>query len=362
MALNIQVETDALHTALDVISKTAPPFEGEVTFRIKDNKVTVNSVSDLSRATVVIPCTSKGEGEFAIPMESLRSASKGKKELSLAYKDGTLNVKAAGGYTADLATLDVVPPDEVPKEETQDWKLTADQATWLRKALKDVTLKPTSILSAWMPVGIRLSSSGAFVACYDAAHMSWVNDKTIKGEFECVMPLETAKALVEVFHTGNFVIHLTKNSIRVRNKTVNVLLSLPNTEDLPTLEQVRAKIKEAMAVKATTFKVGQKDMLAFIDNARAVMGKERAEILVTSAKGSKGDKLELLVKTGQGQVKTLVAGGTGGTKERSFTVDLDYIQELISRASDEMMLNVVDGSFLSIALAGSNAIVALNQQ
>jgi hypothetical protein len=360
--MQIQVDTASIQMALDIISKTAPPLEGEVTFRVTKGKLTANSVADLSRCTVVVPCEVKGEGEFAILMQSLRDASKGRETLSLTYKEGTLTVKASGGYLAELATLDVIPADEVPKEDTKEWQLTADQATWLRKALKDVTLKPTSILSSWMPVGIKLSPNGAFVACYDSQHMSWVNDKSIKGDFECVMPLDTAKAVVEVFHAGNFVIHQSKNSIRVRNKLVNVLLSIPSTEDLPDLGQVRAKIKEAMAEKATTFKVGQKDMLTFIDNARAVVGKERAEITITSAKGQGGNKLELLVKTGQGQVKSLVTGGTGGTKERSFRVDLEYVQELISRAGSEIAMNVVDSSFLSIALAGSSAIVALNQE
>ena len=359
--MQIQVDPEAIQASLDIIAKTAPPLEGEVTFRVVKNRLTVNSVADLSRCTVVVPCTVKGEGEFAILMQSLRDATKGRAELMFSYKEGTLTVKGKGGYLAELATLDVIPPDEVVPEETKEWKLSADQAVWLRKALKDVTLKPTSILSTWMPVGIKLSPNGAFVCCYDSQHMSWVNDKTVKGDFECVMPLDTAKAVVEVFHMGDFTINQSKSSIRVRNKTVNVLLSIPSTEDLPSLSQVRSKIKEAMAEKATTFKVGQKDVLTFIDNARAVIGKERAEIQVTSAKGVKGDKLELLVKTGQGQVKSLVAGGTGSSKERKFTVDLEYVQELIGRAAEDMNLNVVDGAFLSIALAGSSAMVALNQ-
>lgn len=359
--MQIQLDTAALQGALDIVSKTAPPLEGEVTFRVVKGRLTVNSVADLSRCTVVIPCEAKGEGEFAILMQSLRDASKGREALAMNYKEGTLTVKSTGGYLAELATLDVIPADEVAKEETQDWQLTAEQAVWLRKALKDVTLKPTSILSSWMPVGIKLSTNGAFVACYDSQHMSWVNDKYIKGDFECVMPIDTAKALVEVFHTGNFVINQSKTSIRVKNKMVNVLLSIPSMEDLPALGDVRSKIKEAMATKATTFKIGQKDMLVFMDNARAVIGKERAELVVTSAKGAKGDKLELVVKTGQGTVRSLIAGGTGSTKSREFKVDLEYVQELVSRAGEDVSLNVVDGVFLSMALAGSSAMVALNQ-
>jgi len=357
--MKIQVDTDAVQNALDVISKTAPPLEGEVTFRSNKGRLTVHSVADLSRATVVVPCEVKGDGEFAILMQSLRDATKARKEVTLTYKEGTLTVNAAGGYSADLATLDVIPADEAPKDETKDWKLTGEQANWLKKALKEVTLKPTAILSAWMPVGVKLSEKGGFVCCYDTQHMSWVNNKDVKGDFECVMPIDTLKAVVEVFGASDFQISVAPSFIRVRNKLTNVILSIPNTDEIPSLEDVRGKIKEAMAVKATTFTIGQKDVLGFMDNARAVIGKERAEIQVSSGKGTKGDKVELLVKTGQGQVKSLIAGGS--SKAKGFRVDLEYIQELISKASDELTLNVVDGAFLSMKLSGGYALVALNQ-
>jgi hypothetical protein len=359
--MQIQTDTDAIQNALDIISKTAPPLEGEVTFRAIKGRLTCMSVADLSRCQVVVPCMVDSDGEFAILMQSLRDATKGRKTLNLSYKEGTLTVKAAGGYAAELATLDVIPVDESPKDETKDWKLTGEQAVWLRKALKEVTLKPTSILSSWMPVGIKLSKIGGFVCCYDTQHMSWVNNKEAVGDFECVLPIETAKAIVEVFHQDEFSVSVASSFIRVRNKLVNVILSVPNTDEIPSLEEVRVKIKEAMAEKSTTFSLSQTDMIAFIDNAKAVVGKERAEIIVSSAKGKNGNQVELLVKTGQGTVRLLVSGGVGASRPKTFRVDLEYIQELIARADQDLKLNVVDGSFLSMKLTGGFALVALNQ-
>lgn len=360
--MHILAETSAIQYALDVITKTAPPLEGEVTFRSKKGRLTVQSVADLSRATVLVPCEVTGDGEFAILIQSLKDATKGRAKLDMNYVEGTLTVKS-GGYKAELATMDVIPPDEPPSDEVKTWNLTGEQATWLKEALKAVTLKPTSILSSWMPVGIKLSDKGGFVCCYDNMHMSWISSKKLVGDFEAVLPLDTAKAVIDVFHQTDFTIQQGKSFIKVKNKVASVILAVPNNDDIRTLAEVRSKIKQAMQVSATTFSLGQKDLLTFIDNARAVIGKERAEIQVTSGKGKTGNALELMVKTGQGTVRGLVKGGAGaGVKgEKGFRVDLEYVQELMGRAGLNVELNVVDEAFLSLKLEGAQAIVALNQ-
>ena len=350
--MKITLELEAIQSAFETISKTAAPSSGNITFTSAKGKVTLTSVADLSRCQVVVPCEVDKEGEFAVPMQSVRDAVKGRSKLTLTYANAVLTV-SSGAYKASLNTVDVIPLDELAEEKTTDWKLTADQAAWLRKALRDVALKPTTILSSWMPAGIRLTSKGAFVVCYDTQHMSWVTSKEVTGDFECVLPIDVVQAVVEVFHKSNFVISQGKAHIQVRNKTVKIALNVPSTEDLPTLEQVQEKIKEATKVKADTFVFAKSDMLTFLDNAKAVLGKERAELSVEHT----GKGIELVTKTVQGQVKNTVKG----TGKGAFKIDLDYIQELVTKAGDEITLNVVASSFLSLKLASSTAIVALNQ-
>jgi len=116
-----------------------------------------------------------------------------------------------------------------------------------------------------------------------------------------------------------------------------------------------------MVIGSTTFSLGQKDLDTFISNARAVVGKERAEIQVTSGKGKTGHALELMVKTGQGTVRGLVKGGAKAKGEQSFRIDLEYLQELLGRGSEDLQLNVVAEAFLSMKLKTGRAIIALNQ-
>jgi hypothetical protein len=299
-----------------------------------------------------VPCEVSGDGEFAVPMQALRDAIKGHKAIDLVYANATLTIKA-GSYSAALTTVDVIPLDPLDDEKTKDWKLTTDQAQWLRTALKTVALKPTSIFSTWMPAGIKLTEKSAFVVCYDEQHMNWVSSKEVTGEFECVLPIDTLTNIIEVFHKGSFVFKQGAANIVVKNKLITVVLSVPSSDDLPTIDQVQKKIREAAKVDGQTFAFEQQDLLTFLDNARSVIGKERAEVSVRSDEG----KLKLEVKTGQGAVRNVIKGkGRGG-----FKVDYEYIQEMAQKGNASLELNVVDKAFIGMKLAASSAIVALNQ-
>lgn len=349
--MKISLELDALNSAFDTVTKLAPPSSGNITISSVKGRVSVVSLSDISRCAIVLPCKVDTDGDFAVPLQALRDAVKGRKELVLNYANTMLNI-TSGSYKAVLATVDVVPLDELDKEETVEWKITAEQGDWLKTALKAVALKPTVLLSSWMPAGIKLTDKGAFVACFDTQHMSWVNSKEITGDFECVLPIDTMQNIMDAFSKSAFVLEQGKSFITVRNKLTKVVLNVPTTDDLPSLQQVREKIIEAGKVKAATFTFAKADLDAFLANSKAVLSKERAELVV------EGDKeIRLSIKTVQGEVKAKLKGTGKGT----FKIDLEYLQELTSKAPEEITLNVVDGAFLSSKLNHSSAIVALNQ-
>jgi hypothetical protein len=352
--MKITLELEAIQHALDVIARTAPPPSGNITFTTAANRLTVVSVADLSRCTVVVPAEVDGDGEFAVSLQAVKDAVKGRNKITIVYANAAMTIQS-GSYKADLSTMDVIPygDDQDSGEEANQWKLSAEQADWLRKSLKDVALKPTTILSSWMPSGIRLTDKGAFVVCYDTQHMSWVTTKKITGNLDCVLPIDVMQSIAEVFHKSNFTISQSKTFIKVRNKTVSVVLNIPSTDDIPTLAQVQSKIKEASAIKSATLECLKADLLGFMDNARAVVSKERAELEIKAGKG----KIELFIKTVQGQMRSNIKG----RGETSIKVDFEYFQELVSKAPDQITMNVVEDAFISVKLANSNAIVALNQ-
>jgi hypothetical protein len=301
---------------------------------------------------VTVPCTVDKDGEFAVPIQAVRDAVKGRATLNMTYANTMLNI-TSGAYKASLATVDVIPLDEMPPEESKEWKISAEQADWLKKALRDVALKPTTLLSSWMPAGIKLTSKGAFVVCFDTQHMSWVTSTEVTGDFECVLPIDTVQAVVEVFQKSNFRILQGRSYITVRNKLTTVIMNTPATDELPSLKDIQGKIKEASQVKASTFSFAKSDLQAFIDNSRAVISKERAELSVEA--GQKG--INLGIKTVQGEVKTVIEG----KGKSAFRIDLEYLQELTSKAGESLSLNVVENAFLSSKLGNSSIMIALNQ-
>jgi hypothetical protein len=350
--IKIKLELQSLVDAVNVVTKTAPPRDGNITMAVAKGKLKLTSVAELSRCFVFIPSEVTGEGEFSLPLQALNDATKGRQNLELTYDNTVLTVKS-GSYKADLATVDVIPVDDLGDEERQEWKVTAEQGAWLTKALRGVALRPTTLLSPWMPVGVKLDAKSAFVACYDTQRLSWLSSKEITGNLELLLPIDTMQSLMDVFSKGNFIIRQGKSQIQIVNKLTEVWLAVPTADDLPTLADVQAKIKEAVKITASTFQTSKEALASFIDNAKAVIGKDRAEILFTG----KEKGVELLVKTGQGQVKNVIKGSGKGT----FKIDYEYMQEVLAKAGDEIVLNVVTDAFLSIKLSNSTAIVALNQ-
>jgi hypothetical protein len=123
-------------------------------------------------------------------------------------------------------------------------------------------------------------------------------------------------------------------------------------DDIPTLDQVKDKAKAVKEMKGSAFVFNKADFLVFLDNAKAVVSKERPELQVKFDEG-----IKLLVKTGLGTAKTKIKGKGKG----QFKVDYTYLQELVSKAEDKVELTVVDGAFIAVNLKQSTALVALNQ-
>lgn len=349
--MKITVELSAIQTALDAVARIAPPSSGNITFSASKKVLYLISSAELSRCKIVVPCTVTGDEEFAVPAQALRDAIKGRKELELVFANEVLTVRA-GQYSTKLNTVEVIPLDDIDKEETKNWKLTAEQGLWLKSALKTVNLKPTSMLSPWMPSGIQLTAKGAFVACYDTQHMNWLSSKEITGDFECVLPSETLSNIMEVCSKTDFQMDQAKSYIRVRNKRIDAHINIPSTDDIPPIAAVREKIREAGKETGDTFVVAKADVLEFMDNAKSIMTTERAELQVSTEKG-----IKLEIKTGQGSSKAILKGKGKGT----FKVDCEYLRELIDKSPDEVVMNVVANSFISLKLKDGSALVAQNQ-
>jgi hypothetical protein len=343
----ILLEAAILAKALDTAQKLAAPVSGAITFIFDGKRLSLNSVSDLSQCKIKIPTESvEGDAtEFAIPLSVIKDAVKGHDRVKISLANATLSIKGKG-YTANLATVDVIPMDEMENIEFKEWTLNGDTSAWLCNAVRAVTLRPTTLLSSWIPVGIKVTPKSAFVACYDNQRISWTSSKEITGEFECVAPADTISSILDVFREQSIRVETGRGRLRVTSKTVTVSTMMPVEDDLPKLEDVMEKVKAAAKEAGDTKLVPKLILAKFFDNARSVLGKERAEIVATEEGMS--------VQSSTGKVTSKIEAGV-------FKIDYEFFVEAVGKAPVDVMLRVVGDSFLSIGTDLGSIIVAQNQ-
>lgn len=358
--MQAKIDTDILQEAIRVILRLSPPVSGNVTINSDGRSLWLHSAAELSRCSVLIPCTVTGKALFAIPTQSLADASKGHATLDMVYDKTMLTLKG-GRYKASLTTVDALQIEEndtAEEEKGKKWKVTVDQLQWLKSAVSAVALKPTQNVTTFMPVSVKLTSKSAFVSCYDEQHMAFTSSKEITGDLELLLPIETLNNVLDAFSKVSCVMIVTASSLIVRNKLVSVVLALPEIENENTIrdpEQVRETAREAMKADGTGIELDKKALSGFLDNCRAVATKERPELMVATKQG----KIRFEVKTTNGVVNTIMPSGI--QKSVRFKIDFEFFDEAVRKCSDQVVFKLVDDSFLTFKTKNTNLLVALNQ-
>lgn len=354
MILNL--ESSTIQEALRVVMKIAPPVQGTVTIESDGKKAFMHSVSDVNRCTYKLPGKVEGKPTvFAIGVESLMAATRNRKEIELSYDKMMLKIKS-GNYRVDLATSDALQLDYESEKKTKTIKLDAEQASWLKQAVANVALKPTAILSAFMPVSIKMTSKGTFIACYDTQHMAFLSTKEIKGDMDVTLPLDTLTSILDTFNNAAFQMEMSQANLYVTNVLVSAVLAMPEPEENAiTGDDVRGKAKEASDMNGKEIELVKRDVVEFLDNAKAVTTKERGEIKLLAEKG----KLKLSVVTVNGSAKTSLKAATN--KAMKINIDFEYFEEAVRKCDDTVLLKVVGKDFVMFKQKKATVLVALNQ-
>ncbi len=358
--MKISVSASIIQEALRVVARCAPPtLTGNVTLESNGKRLLLKSASDTARCVVLIPGSVSGEAMFAIPIDALRDATKGREDLELTLEKSMLVVKG-GRYQTKLSTVDAIATDDIEAsdKDAATWKLNPDQAKWLKTAVAQVSLKSNVSIESFMPVSVKLSSKAAFVSCYDNNHMAFVSSKDIQGDLDVTLPLDTFNAVLDVFNELECQITVTKAALKVKNKVVNVTLSLPDQEgqEVIAIDSVIEKAKEAMKTEGKAIVVGRSEIQKFLENAKSVATKERSEISVTTEVG----KLNLGVVTTSGSSKTTIKADVKA--KLKFAVDYEFFSEAVAKGTEELNIKVVADAFLMISGKTSHNVMALNQE
>lgn len=355
--MQVQIESQDLHAALKSAMRLASPTEGAVVISV-DKVFKVISHDDLNSCEITVPCKSlEGTAQFAINVDVLTSATRGRKIVSFEFKNTVLYIKS-GNYKAELATTDAIQVENTSDDKSESVvKVSVDQVAWLKNSLSAVALKPNPLVSSFMPCGISFSKKGAFVGCFDTNQMAFTTSKEITGEASFTLPLDVTQTLVDVFGSSDFRFELRSSGLMVRNKMIRALMALPNlTEGIPPLDEVIEKSKSLPEMEGRIIKFDKADVLSFMDNARAIVGKERAEIAVSVTE----EAAIFSAKTIVGQTKSKIK--VKAKKPVKFTIDYERFDDAIRKCGTELSIRVVDNAFLLIKTEKCVLVVALNQE
>lgn len=355
--MKLTLDNAVLQEAIRIVTRLAPPITGNVAIESNGKKLYLHSASELNRCSINLPCELEGKPAlFAIDVATLRDATKGRKEMNILFEKTVLKI-SSGNFKVELPTSDALEREsEKVDDDSTEYSITQEQATWLRSAIGVVALRPAELITSYMPLYIKLHSKGVFVSCFDSLHLAYLSSKEITGDMEVAMPLDVMSAVLDTFDKTAFKLSLSQSALTVKNKLVNVSLSLPSDDKAPiTGPEVVEKAKEISKVDGNEVVVARSEVLAFLDNASAVATRERSELVITTTKG----KVKFEVATTNGVAKAIVkATSTVDTKSK---IDFDFFDEAVRKSTEEVSMKIVDDSFIAFKIKNATVLVALNQ-
>lgn len=331
--MKISIESKALEDAVKMVTKLAPPANGLVTLELAKNLV-IHSAGELNRGKVNVETTKvDGEGSFSVAVDAILSATRGRKELELSYENSMLTIKS-GRYKAQLSTFDPMNEEEKVGAKVKGTKIDTETAGWLKEAVRNVALAPDNLIMTYMPLGVKATSKGINVCCFDTAHVAVSGSGKVKGDFEFVLPVNIFQNVLDVYAVSGFNMELTESSLRCSNAMLQVELALPVLDDtLPDVDTVLDMTKRSRNSELIKLEVKKEELTNFFQNARAIAGKERTEVKLTA----KSNKLQLTSSNINGSVTAVCKVKSGDFK---VNVNLPFLEEAVNKAGSTVDLGI----------------------
>ncbi len=351
-----KAEQQFINEALRVIARLSPPDSGNVTIQSNGKKVWLHSSNETSKASIQIPTQEvDGKGEvYAVSIQSLMQAVKGRKELELTFSKALCHIKSSG-YKAELSTVDALELESADEKRDTVIDISAEQAQFLKAAASTVALKSNDLTNNYMPLAIKITKKGAFVCCYDNDHLAFVNSSEITGDLEMKMPLETMLSVLDCFAGAAFKMELGKSTMLISNKMNKVMMALPQSEEGElTVAEVLETARAANKAEGKPLVLEKQDLINFLDNSRSVATKERSELALQVEDG----KCKIAVQTVQGSTK---ASLKTQAKKMQFKIDFEYFDEAVRKTGEQVEIKVVGDEFVAFKLAKSTIVVSMNQ-
>jgi hypothetical protein len=312
-----------------------------VSFEIKKGQFYITGTGNGNSCMLTVPCEiedKNGTASFSIDANVFLQAVSKRKEVELTISDSNVLVKAAR-YEAELLVHQFEALEVVPKEvrEEKSLRLKSKFLTALQANLPKVELKPLLAMYDYVPLGIKCTSEGTFVACFDDFQAAFFSDKELTGKVEFTIPSNIFSLIAKEIKNQDYSMAVTDAVIYAYNDMFELALARPQTEgDQVTLDQMNTLYSELKKRKDfIKLSIKTEGIRSLLENGRSVYEKDSTFTFKT-----KGKNCQLHLKSSFGQVKGAVMLDEEPSEPVEFTCDFNFFATLLEKAPATLELRV----------------------
>lgn len=342
--MKFSVDADLLASAIRSNSRLVQAEILSVEIRSKDeNFVHVYGIgpSNVSRFSVPIKVESTSKWRsFAIPPEALLNVVSKRKIVNIEIEDSLITVTSSR-YKASLVTTQadsqvVVPKDVRKGGDGKRVALSAKFVNTMAEMLPRLDLKPLLSTYDSLPIGVKATSKGTFVAAFDNYQSAFFMDKTLTdGEFEIQLPtnlfLNLAKEVKDKYKMC-----MTDNALYAWNDTFELSAVLASSDDQIQLNQMIDLYKNLKSSdKGHKLVFQTQGIRELIDNSRAVYEKDSVFEFNADSK-----KIRLDLRSSLGTMSTIIKLDKGPKTPLQFTCDFGFFSQILAKAPETLTMYV----------------------
>lgn len=281
---------------------------------------------------------------FVIGSDVLLEALKKRGKVTFEVTSQELILTAAS-YRANLVIQEGEAIEVVPKEIREKSKSTLSRETiqWLAESLKVVSLKPQLESDAFLPVAVKITAKGAFIASYDHFHAVFLRTKKVTGDLTTILPSSLVENLFQDFKDHEYDLVVTESNVYAFNKLFSLAIPLPviDRDNVQPVEAVLALADQVISTKGATVEFASEDLMNVMSNCKSVYAKGAQ---LQFAFSPKEGKCVVGTKSSNGIVKaSFKAKGRTAVK---FAVEFSYFEDLFSKTKGPVVFTIVENSML----------------
>lgn len=358
--MKIKVDSVSLKAALRNISKIAQPEL--INLEFKGSILTLHghgpASSCMMRIPLHAPVEKEDEFEVTVGISTLLGVLGKRTDLTVGLEGTALSITAdryvTTVLTMETSVIEVVPPDVL--EGTDGIVLKSKFMGELLKVLPALELRPLLSTYSEVPVGVRATKNGTFVACFDFIQSASVHMPDLQGDFEFMLPsISQFTIMAKALSSQKYKMVITDTTLYAWNKNFQVSLSLPQQDgEQVLLGDLITLMDEVEGVKFKSLNLDTKEVQEFIADSRAFYDKDSLFEVVADGKVA---VLKLTGTVGDARFRAKLEKPVKNTV--SFKCDLTFFAAIVGKSKETTIKLKVSENLMRLKLGPISYLMSL---